>query len=66
MGYDRQRHCTIENAPCIDPTLAMMRCIDDCGLMAFPRRGHAINPEEPDLFNRAVLDFLTAVEQHGG
>ncbi|GAG16697.1 unnamed protein product, partial [marine sediment metagenome] len=24
--------------------------------------GHAINLEEPDIFNRALLDFLTAVE----
>jgi hypothetical protein len=28
-----------------------------------PQSGHAINLEEPDLFNRLVLDFLTAVEQ---
>jgi hypothetical protein len=27
-----------------------------------PQSGHAINLEEPDLFNRLVLDFLTAVE----
>jgi hypothetical protein len=27
-----------------------------------PNSGHAINLEEPDLFNRAVLDFLTAVD----
>ena len=27
-----------------------------------PKCGHTINLEEPDLFNRTVLDFLTAVE----
>jgi hypothetical protein len=27
-----------------------------------PKSGHAINLEEPELFNRAVLDFVTAVE----
>ncbi len=27
-----------------------------------PKAGHTINLEEPELFNRAVLDFLTAVE----
>jgi hypothetical protein len=27
-----------------------------------PNSGHAINLEEPDLFNRALLDFLTAVD----
>jgi proline iminopeptidase len=28
----------------------------------FPLSGHAINLEEPALFNSTVLDFLTAVE----
>jgi len=27
-----------------------------------PNSGHAINLEEPELFNRALLDFLTAVD----
>jgi len=27
-----------------------------------PNSGHTINLEEPDLFNRALLDFLTAVD----
>ena len=27
-----------------------------------PQSGHGINLEEPDLFNRIALDFLTAVE----
>jgi hypothetical protein len=40
----------------------MKRTLPNCGLMVFPRSGHAINLEEPDLFNRAVLDFLTAVD----
>ncbi len=30
--------------------------------MVFPQSGHAINLEEPDLFNQVVQDFLTAVE----
>ncbi len=33
------------------------------GLWAVPRTGHCVNLEEPDAFNRAVLDFLTQVEQ---
>lgn len=52
-----------EDEPCIGPALLMKRALPNCGLMVFPRSGHAINLEEPDLFNRAVLDFLTAVEQ---
>ena len=40
----------------------MKRCIPRSGLAVFPQSGHAINLEEPDLFNRTVSDFLTAVE----
>jgi len=47
---------------CMEPALFMRRCLPLAGLFVFPRSGHAINLEEPDLFNRAVLDFLTAVE----
>jgi pimeloyl-ACP methyl ester carboxylesterase len=52
-----------EDESCIGPALLMKRTLPNCGVMMFPRSGHAINLEEPDLFNRAVLDFLTAVEQ---
>ena len=54
-----------EDAPCIGPALLMKRTLPNAGLMIFPKSGHPINLEEPDLFNRAVLDFLTAVEQGG-
>ena len=32
------------------------------GLVMFAQSGHPINLEEPELFNRVVGDFLTAVE----
>lgn len=51
-----------EDDPCIEPGIAMKRCIPSSGLIVFPQSGHAINLEEPDLFNRVVQDFLTAVE----
>ena len=51
-----------EDEPCIEPGIFMKRCIPRSGLVVLPRSGHAINLEEPDLFNRALLDFLTAVE----
>jgi pimeloyl-ACP methyl ester carboxylesterase len=41
----------------------MKRHIPNSGLAVIPQTGHAINLEEPDLYNRLVLDFLTAVEQ---
>jgi pimeloyl-ACP methyl ester carboxylesterase len=51
-----------EDEPCVEPAIFMKRHIPSAGLAVFPQSGHAINLEEPDLFNRTVLDFLTAVE----
>ena len=51
-----------EDEPCIEPGIFMKRTIPISGLSCFPQSGHAINLEEPDLFNRTVLDFLTTVE----
>ena len=51
-----------EDDPCIQPAIFMKRCIPSSGLAFLPQSGHTINLEEPDLFNRLVLDFLTAVE----
>jgi hypothetical protein len=30
--------------------------------VVIPKAGHTINLEDPELFNRALLDFLTAVD----
>ena len=46
----------------IEPAVFMKRNIPGLGLAVFPQSGHAIDLEEPDLFNRTVSDFLTAVE----
>lgn len=51
-----------EDDPCIEPMLFIKKCVATSGLAFFPQSGHTINLEEPVLFNRAVLDFLTAVE----
>jgi pimeloyl-ACP methyl ester carboxylesterase len=51
-----------EDEPCIEPAVFMKRHIRRAGLFVFPQSGHTLNLEEPDLFNRAVLDFLTMVE----
>ncbi len=51
-----------EDGPCVDPAIFMKRNIPGAGLAVFPQAGHTINLEEPDLYNRTVSDFLTAVE----
>jgi pimeloyl-ACP methyl ester carboxylesterase len=51
-----------EDEPCLEPGIFMKRTIPMAGLVVLPKSGHTINLEEPDLFNRAVLDFLTAVD----
>jgi pimeloyl-ACP methyl ester carboxylesterase len=50
-----------EDDACIEPAIFMKRNIPKSGLIVFPQSGHLINLEEPDLFNRAVLDFLISV-----
>ena len=51
-----------EDDPCLEPAIFMKRGIRSSGLVVLPKSGHTINLEEPDAFNRAVLDFLTAVD----
>ncbi len=51
-----------EDSACIEPALFMKHNIPSAGLAVFPQSGHGINLEEPALFNRLALDFLTAVE----
>ncbi|MGH7319432.1 MAG: alpha/beta fold hydrolase [Candidatus Rokuibacteriota bacterium] len=51
-----------EDEPCLEPALFMKRTMPSAGLVVIPKSGHTINLEEPEAFNRAVLDFLTAVE----
>lgn len=52
-----------EDDACIEPAIFMKRNIPQSGLLIFPQSGHLINLEDPDLFNRAVLDFLISVER---
>jgi pimeloyl-ACP methyl ester carboxylesterase len=51
-----------EDEPCLEPGIFMKRKVRSAGLLVIPNSGHTINLEEPDLFNRALLDFLTAVD----
>jgi pimeloyl-ACP methyl ester carboxylesterase len=52
-----------EDELALEPSLLMKRKIPNSGLLIVPKTGHTVNLEEPALFNQAVLDFLTAVEQ---
>jgi len=51
-----------EDERCIEPSLFLKRHLPSSGLVVFPQSGHATNLEEPELFNRVVLDFLTMAE----
>jgi pimeloyl-ACP methyl ester carboxylesterase len=51
-----------EDEPCIEPAIFMKRHIPSAGLVVLPQSGHAVNLEEPALFNAAVLEFLRLVE----
>lgn len=51
-----------EDEPCLEPALFLKRQIPSAGLLVLPKTGHTINLEEPDAFNRALLDFFTAVD----
>jgi pimeloyl-ACP methyl ester carboxylesterase len=47
-----------EDDPCIKPSLFIKESIPGAGLIMFPRSGHAINLEEPQLFNTSVTEFI--------
>jgi len=52
-----------EDDPCMNSSLFMKKHISTSGLVVFPKSGHAINLEEPDLFNSSVSEFLGLVEK---
>ena len=51
-----------EDDRCIEPSLFLKSAIAASGLVVFPKTGHVVNLEEPDLFNQVVGDFLTRVD----
>jgi pimeloyl-ACP methyl ester carboxylesterase len=50
-----------EDEPCLDVNLWMKRLLPNAELSVMPRAGHAINLEEPALFNRILEMFLFKV-----
>jgi pimeloyl-ACP methyl ester carboxylesterase len=51
-----------EDDATLEPGLLMKRTIPRAGLVVLPWSGHALNLEDPALFNRIVEDFLHQVE----
>lgn len=51
-----------EDERCIEPSLFLKAAISASGLVVFPKTGHVVNLEEPDLFNQVVGDFLSRVD----
>ncbi len=51
-----------EDDPCLEPSLFLKRTIPASGLVVLPQTGHAVNVEEPALFNQVVGEFLAQVE----
>jgi pimeloyl-ACP methyl ester carboxylesterase len=51
-----------EDDNCLEPGIFIKRVCTSANLLVVPATGHAVNLEEPDLFNRVLLDFMTAVE----
>jgi pimeloyl-ACP methyl ester carboxylesterase len=51
-----------EDDPCLEPGILMKRHIKSAALVVLPNTGHALNLEEPDLFNRLCDDFFHQVE----
>jgi pimeloyl-ACP methyl ester carboxylesterase len=51
-----------EDDHCLQPGLFLKRTIPRSGLAVFPKTGHTLNLEEPELFNRHVAEFIAQVE----
>ena len=51
-----------EDDPTLEASLYLKRTIPSSALLVMPKCGHTMNLEDPDAFNRAVLDFVTQVD----
>jgi pimeloyl-ACP methyl ester carboxylesterase len=50
-----------EDEPCLEPSLLIKRVVPKSGLAIVPKTGHAVNLEEPVVFNQLLDDFLHQV-----
>ncbi|MCZ6557880.1 MAG: alpha/beta hydrolase [SAR324 cluster bacterium] len=51
-----------EDVPAMEASLFMKQVMPCAALEVLPNSGHAINLEEPDRFNRSLLEFFSAVD----
>ncbi|WP_094812416.1 alpha/beta fold hydrolase [Bordetella genomosp. 12] len=51
-----------EDDHALQASLFLKRVLPNSGLLVLPKTGHTINLEEPEAFNRAVLDFIAQAE----
>ena len=51
-----------EDNNCLEPGIFIKRVCPSARLTVVPATGHAVNVEEPDLFNRLTDDFLALVD----
>ena len=51
-----------EDNNCLEPGLFMKRVCPSAWLSVIPNTGHAVNVEEPELFNRLTAEFLAQVD----
>jgi pimeloyl-ACP methyl ester carboxylesterase len=51
-----------EDEPAIDASVFLKRVVPSAGLVIFPKTGHAVNLEEPDLYHQQLSNFFRLVE----
>ncbi len=54
-----------EDNNCLEPGIFIKRVCPSASLSVVPNTGHAVNLEEPDLFNRLTAEFLAQVDSGG-
>jgi pimeloyl-ACP methyl ester carboxylesterase len=52
-----------EDEAVLEPGLLLKRTIGSAGLLVVPNSGHALNLEEPEIYNRVVRTFIDTVER---
>jgi len=52
-----------EDDSCVEPGVFIKQICPAARLWLCPATGHAVNVEEPGLFNQMLLEFLTLVDE---